>query len=166
MTGSFNFVLHLIAFGVLMAAVIALDVLNRKMVSENDLGRKLYIGGIMKTFGLFTPFTAVVLLLTGFGNMVNRYGMGGMGNIETWLEVKIILFVILAFNGGFVASRFQKKRMMLIKATADNAAPEDAGRQIAKINGIFSMYFYVQYALLLAVLLLSVFGDGKHPGTF
>lgn len=166
MTGSFNFVFHLLAFGVLMASVIALDVLNRKLRAEPDIQRKLYLGGLMKTFALFTPFTTVVILLTGIGNMVNRYGMGGMGNIETWLKVKIVLFVILAFNGSVIASRFQKKRMMLLKAKADNSAPEDYDRQISSINRIFTFYYYIQWTLLLAVVFLSVFGDGKHPGTF
>jgi hypothetical protein len=166
MTGSFNFVLHLIAFGTLSASVVALYVLDRKMRSEGDVGKKLYLGGLMRIFALFGPFNTVVLLLTGIGNMVNRYGTGGPWTIETWLIVKIIIFFILVFNGMVVASRLSQKRMMLLKAVAENSAPADSEQQLAAVNSRFSVLFIVQFILLLTVVILSVFGDGKHPGTF
>jgi len=166
MSGSFNFVFHLLAFATLVASMVGLFVLDRKLQSEKDAGRQLYVGGLMKTFALFGPFNAVVLLLTGFGNMVNRYGWGGMGNMETWLKIKIVLFFILAFNGMILGSRMSKQRMMLIKARSENSAPPESESLIATLNVKFTIFFAVQTLLILVIVFLSVFGDGKHPGTF
>src|SRR5512140_3300319 len=110
MTYSYNFLLHLIAFGFVSAIVIAMLVLNRKLIAEQDLGKKLYLGSIMRTFRMSGHITVTVLLLTGFGNMVNRYGMGAPWPHETWLTVKIGLFILLAAISLSVSPRLAAKR--------------------------------------------------------
>jgi hypothetical protein len=167
MSGSYVFLLHIIAFGMLTGAFIPSYLLDRKLRAEQDWGRKMYIGGIMRTFGLFTPITASLLLLTGIGNIHNRLlGAPYEWYQEGWLVAKIILFVILAFNGLFFSRKFSMGRMMLIKAVADKNAPADAEQRIASYNKKISWLFLVQTLLLLAILYLATFGSGKHPGDF
>jgi hypothetical protein len=56
--------------------------------------------------------------------------------------------------------------MMLIKSIAEKNAPPDAEQQLAKKNRVVSIIFLVQATLLLTIVYLSAFGDGKHPGQF
>ncbi|MEW6061037.1 MAG: hypothetical protein AB1600_03750 [Bacteroidota bacterium] len=163
---SYNFLLHILAFGFSSAALISFFILNKKMNSEPDWDRKLYIGGIMRLFASFGPYVVVVLLLTGVGNMMNRYGLGGVWPRETWLEVKIVLFIILSINAIYIAPRINAKRAMLIKSAIDNKRPENFEQLLSRQNKTISLFLYLQATLLLSIVVLSAFGSGKHPGMF
>lgn len=136
------------------------------MNGEPDWDRKLYIGGIMRLFASFGPYVVVVLLLTGVGNMMNRYGLGGVWPRETWLEVKIVLFIILSINAIYIAPRINAKRAMLIKSAIDNKRPENFEQLLSRQNKTISLFLYLQATLLLSIVVLSAFGSGKHPGMF
>lgn len=166
MTHSYNFLLHILAFGFSSAALIAFFILNKKMNSEPDWDRKLYIGGIMRMFASFGPYIVIILLLTGIGNMMNRYGLGGVWPHETWLEVKIVLFIILSLNAIYIAPRINAKRAMLIKSAMDNKRPENFEQLLSKQNRRITLFLYIQALLLLSIVVLSAFGSGKHPGMF
>jgi len=167
MNGSYIHILHLIAFGLVSATLIPGIVLNRKLVAEKDFGRKMQIGGVMRIFGAFAVYNVILLLITGIGNIYNRYsGTSIAWYSESWLVIKIILFAVLALNGLFVAPRLMMGRMMIIKSMADKTAAADAEQKLSGCNRKVSLFFLVQAVLLLAVLYLSVFGPGKHPGLF
>jgi putative copper export protein len=167
MSGSYSFLLHLMAFGMLAGTLIPSFILDRKLRAEQDWGRKLYIGGIMRTFGTFAPFNVAFLLITGIGNIHNRLlGAPYSWYEEGWLVAKVICFAVMAANGLLLAPKISKNRMMLIKAIFDKKAPADAEQQLANYNRKLSVFFLVQTALLLAILFLSAFGSAKHPGQF
>lgn len=167
MNGSYIHIFHLIAFGLVSATLIPGIVLNRKLVSEKDFNRKLQIGVVMRIFGSFALYNVILLLITGVGNIYNRYsGTSIAWYDENWLVIKIILFVVLAINGLFVAPNLMKHRMMIIKSLADKTASADAEQKLSGCDNKVSLFFLVQAVLLLAVLYLSVFGPGKHPGAF
>lgn len=167
MSGSFIHILHLIAFGLVSATLIPGIVLNRKLVAEKDFSRKIQLGGIMKIFGAFGPYNVILLLLTGIGNIYNRYhGTEIAWYTESWLVIKIALFVVLALNALLVAPILMKNRMVLIKSLADKTAQEGAEQKLSGYNTKVMIFLLVQTILLLAVLYLSVFGPGKHPGLF
>ena len=167
MNGSFNFFFHLLAFGMVVGAFVTNFILDRKLRAEQDWGRKMYIGGIMRTFGMFTPYIAAVLILTGIGNIYNRFlGSPYPWYDEGWLVAKLICFVVLVSNALILIPRVGMSRMMLIKSIAEKNAPSDAEQQLAKKNRTVSIIFLVQATLLLTIVYLSAFGDGKHPGQF
>jgi uncharacterized membrane protein len=167
MNGSYVFLLHIIVFGVVAGTIIPSFVLDRKLRAEQDWGRKLYIGGIMRVFGAFVPYNVALLVITGLGNMYNRYlDAPYPWYDEHWLVTKVALFVVLAFNALFVVPKVGMKRGMLIKAIVDKSAPIDAEQQVEVYNKKISRLFLVQTALLLVILFLSAFGTGKHPGVF
>jgi len=166
MPHSYNFLLHIIAFGFSSAIIISMFILHRKIVSEQDWGRRFYVGGIMRAFATIGPYLVAVLLLTGFGNMVNRYGVGVPWPQETWLMVKIILFVILSFNNLYIGPRISIRRAALIKSVVDKKGPENADELWKKHNKAILIFLYVQAAILLCIVILSAFGSGKHPGMF
>jgi len=106
MNGSFNFYLHLIAFGLVAGTIIPSFILDRKLRAEPDWGRKLYIGGLMRAFGAMVPYNVALLIITGLGNMYNRYlGAPYPWYEEHWLVVKLACFVVLAFNALFVVPK-------------------------------------------------------------
>jgi heme/copper-type cytochrome/quinol oxidase subunit 2 len=127
----------------------------------------MYIGGLMRTFAMFTPIIAALLLLTGIGNIHNRLLDAPYSWYdEHWLVAKIILFVILAINGAVVGRKLAMGRMMLIKSIADKNPAADAEQRIAGYNRKISLLFLVQTILIIAILYLATFGSGKHPGEF
>ncbi|MGH2567568.1 MAG: hypothetical protein ACRDGA_04465 [Bacteroidota bacterium] len=167
MSGSYSFLLHLVGFGLVSAVLTSNIVLEHKLRRETDWSKKMYIGGIMRTFGMFGPFVVTLLLLTGIGNIHVRYmDAPEAWYTEGWLVAKLILFAILATNGLFFGPALSKKRMMIIKAFSENAAPPDAENTLKGLNNQVSLFLLVQFLLLFGVLFLSSFGGAKHPGVF
>lgn len=167
MNGSYIHLIHLLGFGVLVTTLLAGYILDRKFRKESDWGLKFYLGGVMKTFGLISPFVAVIMLITGIGNIHNRLGGSGLAWYqEGWLVAKIICFAILLINGLANGPRLSKNRMMLVKAIKDKTAPADAEQKVEGYNRQLTIFYLVQAVLLLAVVFLSAFGTGKHPGAF
>ncbi|MCI0705950.1 MAG: DUF2214 family protein [Ignavibacteriae bacterium] len=165
MSGSFNFLLHLLGFGLVSAILTSNIVLEHKLRREPDWNKKLYIGGIMKTISILPPFALVILLVTGIGNIHNLY-MGAPESWYTqgWLVVKVILFAVLGTNGLFIGPTFGKRRMPLIKAMSEGSAPPDAAVKLKNLNKQITLFLLVQLTLVLIIIFLSAFGSGKHPG--
>ena len=167
MSGSFNFVFHLIGFALVSAVLTSNVVLERKLRREPDWEKKLYIGGIMKTYGMFGPFVVILLLVTGIGNIHNLYlGAPEPWYTQGWLVAKVILFAVVATNGLVMGPRFGKKRMPLIKALSEGSGSPETEATIKSLNTQVTLFLIVQITLLLSILVLSVFGVGKHPGVF
>lgn len=167
MNGSYNHLIHLFGFGTLVTTLLAGYILERKFRKEDDWGLKLYLGGIMKTIGMISPFVAIIMLITGIGNIHNRLSGSGIAWYqEGWLVAKIICFAILVINGGANGPRLSKNRTMLVKAIKDKTAPADAEQKLQRYNGQLALFYIVQSVLLIAVVALTVFGAGKHPGAF
>jgi small-conductance mechanosensitive channel len=167
MSGSYVFLLHLIAFGLASALLTANIILERKLRSEPDWSRKIFLGGMMKTFSIISPIAIVLFLVTGIGNIHNRYLESPEAwYTEGWLVAKIILFAILATNSLVFGPQLAGKRMQIIRALSDNTASADAKQQLKGFENQISLFFMVQLILFLSILFLSVFGGAKHPGAF
>ena len=167
MSGSYIFLLHLLGFSLVSAAVITGTLLNRKLTKEKDYSLKLYLGGLMRSISMAAPVTALILLVSGIGNIYNRnLGAPIAWYEESWLVVKIILFAIMLVNGTIFGPSLAKKRMQVIKALSETAAPEDAEQQLAFLNKQLNWFFLVQNILLIGITFFSAFGTSKHPGVF
>ncbi len=167
MSGSYIFLLHLLGFSLVSAIVITNTVLNRKLIREKDYSLKLYIGGTMKLFSMAAPFVALILLITGIGNIYSR----SLGNPiqwfeESWLVIKIILFAIMLVNGTIFGPSLAKKRIQLIKQLIEGPAAEDTEPQLKFLNKQLNWFFLVQNILLIGIVFFSAFGTSKHPGVF
>jgi hypothetical protein len=165
MRASISFVLHLLGFGVLTTTLLSGFVLERKFRSDIDFKLKLYTAGISRVIGLLSPFAALLLLVTGIGNIHNRMlGSSQAWYNEGWLVAKIILYAVMVFNGLFYGPALTRNRLKAMKAQAEQSAPPDAEVLIRSSNKQITMFYLVQTLLLLFVVFLSVFGSGKHPG--
>lgn len=167
MSGSYNFLLHVLGFGFLSTVVFGGFLLEHRFRKEQDWAMKAHVGGIMRTFGMLSPFVAAILLITGIGNIHNRYaGTPINWYNEGWLVAKLIFFAVLLVNGTILGPRMTKARMKIVKGILEKNAPADAEQTVASYNRQISFFYFVQTVLLLLILYLSVFGSAKHPGTF
>jgi hypothetical protein len=165
MSGSYMFLLHLIAFGLASALLTANIILERKLRAEPDWSRKVSLCRIMKTFSIISPIAIGLFLVTGIGNIHSRYLEAPEAwYTEGWLVAKIILFAILATNGILFGPKLAGRRTQLIHALSDKTASADAEQQLKAYNNQFSLFLMVQLILFLSILFLSVFGGAKHPG--
>jgi hypothetical protein len=162
---SIAFVLHLLSIGVLTTTLLAGFILDRKLRRESDIRLKLYTAGLSKTIGLFSPFAAILLLLTGIANIHNRFlGSTSAWYAEGWLVAKIILYVVMVFNGMVYGPGLIRSRVKIIRSQVEQTAPMNADTSLRSLNKQITLFYAVQALLFLMILYVSVFGTAKHPG--
>jgi hypothetical protein len=167
MIGSLNFFFHIVGVGLIFAVVTSGWFLNRKLGIEHDAVQKLYLAGILRTIGLFSPVASLLLLITGIGNIHTRYlGSTLSWYSEGWLVAKIMFFAVMLVNGTVLGPTLSRKRTVLLREMVDHKAPENAESILKALGRQILMFNLVQLILLLAVLLLSTSGSGKHPAMF
>jgi len=167
MSGSFNFFFHIVAVGLLFVVVVGGWLLHRKIVHEKDMHLKLYVSTSGRVIGLLSPFVTLLLLVTGIGNIYNRYlGSDLHWYSEGWLVAKIIFFAIAVVNGAVFGAMLARKRTALLQSIDQQVAPANADTLLKDFNRQFSWHYVVQFLLLALIILLSTFGSGKHPGAF
>lgn len=166
MSGSFSFFLHIVGVGLVFIVVVGGWALNWKLSAEKEVPLKLYVGGLLRSVGLLSPFVALLLLITGIGNMHNRYtGTELSWYSEGWLVAKIIFFAMFVVNGTVFGVILGRKRTHLLKNIVEQKAPTDADKTLKSLNRQITLFYAVQFVLLMIILLLSTFGSGKHPGS-
>lgn len=163
---SFNFFLHMVTVGLASMALGGSYILHRQLVAEKSWEKKLFLGGTMRLFSAFGPINIILFTATGIMNMVNRYGAHFPWPVEMWLVFKVILFIILSFNGLYVAPRLGMKRAMLLKSKVEGNGPADADEQLAKQDSTISIFFHAQIVIFVVITFLAVYGSAKHPGLF
>ncbi len=162
---SVAFVLHLLSVGILTTTLLAGFILDRKLRREPDLRLKLYVAGISRIIGLLSPLAAILLLLTGIANIHNRFlGSTSAWYAEGWLVAKIILYVVMVFNGMFYGPGLMRSRLKIIRSQDDHTAPMNADTSIRSLNKQITLFYAVQTLLFLFILYISAFGTAKHPG--
>ncbi len=167
MNGSFNFFFHIVGVGLVFVVVVGGWLIHRKIVKEKDLRLKLYVSQSGRAIGILSPFVAVLLLLTGIGNIYNRdLGTDLHWYTEGWLVAKIIFFAVFVVNGAVFGAVLARKRNTLLKSIDGQIASPETGTALGAFNRQFMWHYLVQFLLLTIILLLSTFGTGKHPGAF
>ncbi len=167
MSGSFVFLLHLVGFAFVSALVIAGWILNSRFISEKDLSLKLYIGGLARIFSIISPFAALLLLVSGIGNIYNLYfGTTVIWYEQSWLVMKVVLFGVMLVNGMIFGPLMSKKRMKMVKEIIENGDTDESSKRLDALNSQMRWFSVVQSVLLLGILFFSAFGTSKHPGYF
>ncbi len=167
MSGSFIFYFHLVGFALVSALVISGWILNVRFISEKDRTMKMYVGGIMRTISLLSPIAALILLVTGIGNIYNLYyGTTTQWFQQGWLVTKIILFGVMVVNGMVFGPILSRKRMKALKLVMETAGKDEDVTQLNDLNKQMTWFYVVQSILLLAIVFFSAFGTSKHPGFY
>jgi len=167
MHGSFNFLLHLIGFGMITTSLLAGWLVERRIRRESDWGIKLAFIQTNRTLGLLTPVASVLMLVTGIVNIFNLFPADpSLWFAQGWLVAKIILFAFLLTNGAVFGPIISRKRTKLIRELREGSAPPESEETVRIFSKNLTTFYMVQSLLLLVILFLSAFGDGKHPGAF
>jgi hypothetical protein len=167
MSGSYIFLLHLIGFSLVSALVIAGWFLNIRIAREKDLSLKLYVGGIARTLSYLSPAAALLLLVTGIGNIYNLYEGAGVPWYEQgWLVIKVILFGVMLVNGFVFGPALSRKRGAAIREMIESGASEERMKAFGDLTVQIRWFSIVQTVLLLGITFFSAFGTSKHPGYF
>lgn len=167
MNGSYNFLLHLLGFGVLTAFYVRGAIFEKTLRAEPDWNRKSLILNLMNSAAWLGPVSGIVLLLTGFGNIYNRYlGSPEPWPIEGWIIGKLVLFVVLMINSVTFGRILAKRRRQLVLDAAKSGDPVEAENKLRRYNRWIALFYVVQGFLLLAMLMMAAFGSAKHPGVF
>ncbi|MCI0707391.1 MAG: DUF2269 domain-containing protein [Ignavibacteriae bacterium] len=165
--GSYNFLLHLLGFGVFTAVYLRSVLFEKTLRAEPDWTRKTLIMNIMNTGAWLGPVSGIVLLLSGFGNVYNRYlGAPEPVQFEGWIAGKLILFIILMINGVTMGRILSKRRFQLVHASAKEGPSPDNEQKLRQYNGWLTVFYLIQGLLLLAITSMAAFGSLKHPGAF
>lgn len=151
---------HFLGFGLVMTLLISGWLLHKQYMAASDFKTKSVILTSARMVGLLSPATIVLLLLTGVLNMIIR----DLGfTTETWLTVKIVLFLIAAVNGVIFGIR-SKKRGMLVAQMAKGEAPAGAEKILAGMDRYSLMYLVLQTILITAILVLAIWKPGTSRG--
>jgi hypothetical protein len=167
MSGSFNFLFHLLGFGIIATTLLGGWLIERRLRREPEAPAKLALLRLNRYVGLLSPLASVLMLVTGTVNIINLYPANpNLWYGQAWLMAKVILFAFLLVNGAIFGPVISRRRSKLIRAAIENTAPAGADKTIHIYNKNITTFFLVQSLLLLVILYLSVFGGGKHPGVF
>ncbi len=166
MSGSYVFLFHLFGFGLLAGMFTVTFVVERRFRQEKDWTQKAYAAAFMNSLVILGPVSFGLLILTGIGNIYNRYlGSPEPWYHEGWLVWKIVLFVLMIVNGALTGRILSTKRMQLVRSAGSNPPPE-AERTLTIYNRGILIFNIFQVMLLAAIVYLAVFGGAKHPGVF
>lgn len=167
MNGSYNFLFHLLGFGLLMGLYLRGAMFERAVRAESDWRRKALVLNLMNSGAWLGPVSALVLLLTGFGNIYNRYwGATEPIHVEGWIIGKLVLFVIFILNGATAGRIFSRQRAELVHGSMQVGGSVEEERKLRRYNRWMSAFYIVQGLLLLMILMMAAFGSLKHPGVF
>jgi hypothetical protein len=164
-TGSYVFLLHLLGFGLITGVTFVGWILNRRFSTETDTTLKLYLGGVMRTVGVFSSAAALLMLLTGIGNIYNMYAGDAVAWYrESWLVVKVVLFGIMLTNGMLLGPSIARKRLRLLQSRLDEPESAPSDEAMKHLNGQMQWFHLVQTVLIIGIVCFSVFGPLRHPG--
>jgi uncharacterized membrane protein SirB2 len=150
----FSLLLHLVAFGILSSAIVGGWILNAQYFRALDYGAKLQVLRQTRPFGLLSPLSIVLFLLSGIGNMV----LGGRGYTifsESWLTAKIVIFLVVAAIGIFSGIR-SKQRTRLVEQMALGKTPHGSAEALNSLDIQQRWFLIIQTLLILIILTLSV----------
>lgn len=164
-TASLSDFLHIIAVGFIFALIVGGWIFNRKIVKEKDINLQLYVSRWAGNITLLWPFVALLLLITGIGNIYNDYRASNIHWYgEGWLVAKLIFFVILVVNGSAFGGLLGRKRTTLLQSVSEQQALENADSTLKNFNRQFAWHYVVQFLLVAVIIFLSLFGSGRHSG--
>ncbi len=149
---------HLIGFGLVATLLVTGWLTHKQYMAATDFKTKSVILASARSVGLLSPFTILILLITGVGNMHAR-GLGLFD--ETWLGIKVTLFAIAAVNGILFGIR-SKKRGMLVAQLAEGTAAADGGSRLAGMDKSALVFYIIQTILLTTILILTVWKPGRY----
>jgi uncharacterized membrane protein SirB2 len=149
---------HIVGVGMIFTVLCAGPVVESNFRWENDVRMKLHSAKLLRNIGLLSPFGALVLVVSGIGNMVILgITFGDLFWSTAWLGMKILLFILLLALGMVVSPKTARRRMALLELLSQPNSPEDIDDQMDSLNRRQTIFFVANWALVLLILLLTLF---------
>ncbi len=147
-----SLLVHFIGIGMLFTTIFAGWILNARARKAADWNSRLIILKLLRPIGLLSPAGIVVMLVSGIANM--HFANLGLFS-AAWLTLKLVFFT-LAVISGVVFSVRGVQRTRLVEQFAAGGAPEGGERSLAALDRQQRIYFFVQTALIVIILALSI----------
>jgi len=153
-----SMVFHLVGVGMIFTLLFAGPILESNFRWENDIRMKQHTAKLMRSVGLLSPFGALVLILSGIGNMITlQISFGDLFGTSWWLGLKLLIFIVLLAMGMIVSPKTARERAMLIDQTNQLNPPEDINEKLSAVNRRQTLFYSLNWALVLIILILTIF---------
>ncbi len=149
---------HLLGVGMIFTLLFAGPIIEANFRWENDVRMKQHAAKMLRSVGLLSPFGALVLILSGIGNMIFlKITVGALFGEYAWLGVKLLLFILLLGIGMVFSPKAARQRALLLDQMNQINPPEDANDRMEALNSKQTMFFVANWALVVVIVLLSLF---------
>lgn len=149
---------HLLGVGMIFTLLFAGPIIEANFRWENDIRMKQHAAKMLRSVGLLSPFGALVLILSGIGNMIFLHiTVGDLFTSAGWLGLKLIFFIVLLGIGMAVSPKTARQRAMLLDQMNQINPPEDANEKMEELNSKQTTFFVVNWVLVIIIVLLTLF---------
>jgi uncharacterized membrane protein SirB2 len=150
--------IHLIGIGMIFTLLFAGPVIHANFKWENDLNLKRHSARLLRAVGLISPYGALVLILSGIGNMVAvQISFSDLFGKAYWLGVKLLLFAILLGLGMILSPKMARQRASLLEELGQANRSDDVDEKLSALNKKQTRFFVVNWILVSAISLLTFF---------
>ncbi len=149
---------HLLGVGMIFTLLFAGPIIEANFRWENDIRMKQHAAKMLRSVGLLSPFGALVLILSGIGNMIFLHiTVGDLFTSAGWLGLKLIFFIVLLGIGMAVSPKTARQRAMLLDQMNQINPPEDATEKLEALNSKQTLFFVINWVLVVIIVLLTLF---------
>ncbi len=149
---------HLVGVGMIFTLLFAGPIVEANFRWENDIRMKQHAAKMLRSIGLLSPFGALVLILSGIGNMISLHmTVGDLFGSAWWLGLKLLVFIVLLGIGMAVSPKTARQRAMLLDQMNQINPPEDANDKMESINSKQTIFFVANWVLVVIIVLLTIF---------
>ncbi len=148
---------HLVGVGMIFTLLFAGPILESNFRYENDVTMKRHSAKLLRNIGLLSPFGALVLVISGIGNMVALgITFGSLFGSAAWLGIKLLIFVVLLVMGMALSPKTARQRLALLEHLSQPNPPEDIDDKMNSLNKKQTIFFAINWVLFLLILLLTL----------
>jgi uncharacterized membrane protein SirB2 len=149
---------HLLGVGMIFTLLFAGPIIEANFRWENDIRMKQHSAKMLRSVGLLSPFGALVLILSGIGNMIFlNINIGDLFGAYAWLGIKLFFFIILLGIGMVVSPKTARQRAMLLDQMNQINPPEDANDKLEALNSKQTVFFVLNWVLVVIIVLITLF---------
>jgi len=152
-----SIVFHLIGVGMIFTLLFAGPIIESNFRWENDIRMKQHSIKLLRSIGLLSPFGALILILSGIGNMiVLGITFGNLFGSYAWLGMKLVIFIVLLVMGMALSPKTARQRALIVEQMGQPNPPEDADDRLTSLNSRQTLFFLINWILVIIILLLTI----------
>lgn len=148
---------HLVGVGMIFTLLFAGPIVEANFRWENDISMKRHSAKLLRNIGLLSPFGALVLVISGIGNMVAlNISFSNLFGSAAWLGFKLLIFIVLLAMGMTFSPKIARQRMMVLEHLGESEPTEDAEDKMNMLNKRQTLFFVLNWVLVLLILFLTL----------